>query len=178
MTEVSNHEDKGKVHKDWGKRQHRFFKNRAHGQTEVRGRIRVTRGRIISTRFVVFTCVKYFAFSCCYHVWWKKVPMNQGSSTSSSGQDRDPGPGLPLTGNGLKTGLPRHWASDNERQWCLQLIHTALFKMDNQQGPTVAGDSAQCYVAAWMGGESGGEWLHVYVWLSPFAVHLTLSQLC
>ena len=49
--------------------------------------------------------------------------------------------------------------------------------MDNQQGPTVAGDSAQCYVAAWMGGESGGEWLHVYVWLSPFAVHLTLSQL-
>ena len=22
--------------------------------------------------------------------------------------------------------------------------------------------SAQCYVAAWMGGESGGEWIHVY----------------
>ena len=38
------------------------------------------------------------------------------------------------------------------------------------------GDSVQCYVAAWMGGEFGGEWIHVYAWLSPFAVHLKLSQ--
>ena len=33
----------------------------------------------------------------------------------------------------------------------------------------------RCYVAAWMGGEFGGEWIHVHVWLSPFTVHLTLS---
>ena len=33
-------------------------------------------------------------------------------------------------------------------------------------------NSAQCYMAAWMEGEFGGEWIHVYVWLSPFAVHL------
>ena len=26
-----------------------------------------------------------------------------------------------------------------------------------------AGNSAQCYVAAWMGGKFGGEWIHVYV---------------
>ena len=25
------------------------------------------------------------------------------------------------------------------------------------------GNSAECYVAAWMGGEFGGEWIHVYV---------------
>ena len=25
------------------------------------------------------------------------------------------------------------------------------------------GDSAQCYVAAWMEGKFGGEWIHVYV---------------
>ena len=25
------------------------------------------------------------------------------------------------------------------------------------------GNSAQCYTAAWMGGEFGGEWIHVYV---------------
>ena len=31
-------------------------------------------------------------------------------------------------------------------------------------------------VAAWMGGEFEGEWIHVYAWLSPFAVHLKLSQ--
>ena len=36
------------------------------------------------------------------------------------------------------------------------------------------GNSAQCYVAVWMGGELGGERIHVCVWLSPFAVHLKL----
>ena len=39
-------------------------------------------------------------------------------------------------------------------------------------------NSAQCHVAAWMGGEFGEEWIHVYVWLSPFAVHLKLLQHC
>jgi len=29
---------------------------------------------------------------------------------------------------------------------------------------------------AWMGGELGGEWIHVCGWLTPFAVHLKLSQ--
>ena len=38
------------------------------------------------------------------------------------------------------------------------------------------GNSAQGYVAAWMGEEFGGEWIHVYVCLSPSAVHLKLSQ--
>ena len=38
------------------------------------------------------------------------------------------------------------------------------------------GNSAQCYEAGWIEGELGGEWIHVYVWLSPFAVHLKLSQ--
>ena len=31
-------------------------------------------------------------------------------------------------------------------------------------------NSAQCYVAAWLGGEFGREWIHVYVWLSHSAV--------
>ena len=33
-----------------------------------------------------------------------------------------------------------------------------------------------CYVATWMGREFGGEWVHVYVRLRPFAVHLKLSH--
>ena len=37
-------------------------------------------------------------------------------------------------------------------------------------------NSAQYYVAAWMGGEFGGEWMRVYVWLNPFALHLEPSQ--
>ena len=36
----------------------------------------------------------------------------------------------------------------------------------------------ECNVAAWMGEEFGGEWLHVYAWLSLFAVRLKLSQHC
>ena len=37
------------------------------------------------------------------------------------------------------------------------------------------GNSAQSYVATWMGREFGRESIHVNVWLSPFAVHLKLS---
>ena len=37
---------------------------------------------------------------------------------------------------------------------------------------------AQCYVSAWMGGGLEGELIHIYVWLSPFAVYLKLSQHC
>ena len=29
-----------------------------------------------------------------------------------------------------------------------------------------------------LGREFGGEWIHIYVWLNPFAVHLKLSQYC
>ena len=39
-------------------------------------------------------------------------------------------------------------------------------------------NSAQYYVAAWMGVGFGGEWIHIHVWLSPFALHLKLSQHC
>ena len=54
-------------------------------------------------------------------------------------------------------------------------VHTAIFKMDLLYGTW---NSVQCYVATWVGGEFGGEWLHVYVWLSPFTVHLKLSHHC
>ena len=39
-------------------------------------------------------------------------------------------------------------------------------------------NSAQHYVAAWMGGKSRGEWIHVYVWLSLLIIHLNISQNC
>ena len=37
-------------------------------------------------------------------------------------------------------------------------------------------NSAQCHMLAWMGGELGGGWIHIYVWLSPFVVHLKLQH--
>ena len=40
-------------------------------------------------------------------------------------------------------------------------------------------NSAHCYVPAWMGGGVGGRTdTCMYVWLSPFTVHLKLSQHC
>ena len=39
-------------------------------------------------------------------------------------------------------------------------------------------NSAQCYTAAWMGGGSGEEWIHVCEWLNLLAVHLKLPQHC
>ena len=40
------------------------------------------------------------------------------------------------------------------------------------------GNSAQCYVAAWLAEGFGGEWIRVCAWLRPFAVHLKPSQHC
>ena len=58
--------------------------------------------------------------------------------------------------------------------------YTALYlKWTTKKGLLYStGNSAQCYVAAWMGGEFGGERIHVYVWLSPFTVYLKPSQHC
>ena len=41
-----------------------------------------------------------------------------------------------------------------------------------------AGNSAQCHVAAGMGGEFAGEWIHVHIWLSASTVQLKLRQHC
>ena len=62
-------------------------------------------------------------------------------------------------GKGWEKGIVREWLPDSDL-----LCST--------------GNSAPRYVAARMGGEFGGEWIHVYVWLRPFAGHLKLSQHC
>ena len=59
-------------------------------------------------------------------------------------------------------------------------MYTLLYlkRITNEDLLYSTGNSAQCYVAAWMGGEFAGEWIHVYVWMKTFAVHLKLSQHC
>ena len=57
--------------------------------------------------------------------------------------------------------------------------HTAVFNMENQQGP--AGQPRElCSMSggSGMGGEFGEAWMHVYGWLSAFAVPLKLSRHC
>ena len=39
-------------------------------------------------------------------------------------------------------------------------------------------NSTQCYVPTWMGDGFEGEWINIYVWLSPLTVHLKLLHYC
>ena len=51
--------------------------------------------------------------------------------------------------------------------------------MDSQQDILYSTwNSAECYVATWMGQGVDGECIHAYVWLSPLAVHLKVPQHC
>ena len=78
---------------------------------------------------------------------------------------------IPGVGEGWKEGIVREFGMDTYTLRYLKWI-------TNKDLLYSTGNSAQCYVAAWMGGEFREEWIHVYVWLNPFAVHLKLSQHC
>ena len=74
-------------------------------------------------------------------------------------------------GGGWGKGRVREFGMDTYTLLCLKCI-------TNKDLLYSTGNSAQCYVAAWMRGEFGGEWIHVCVWLSPFTVNLKLSRNC
>ena len=58
-------------------------------------------------------------------------------------------------------------------------VHTAVLKVNNQQGLTVLHRGLCSMLCGCPDGRKpGGEWIPVYVWLSPFAVHLKLPQHC
>ena len=57
-------------------------------------------------------------------------------------------------------------------------IQLYLKWITNKKLPYSTWNSAQCYVTAWMGGEFGGELVHVFVWESFFTVPLKLLQCC
>ena len=57
-------------------------------------------------------------------------------------------------------------------------MYTAIFKMDNQQGPTVQHMELYSMLCGSLDErEFGREWIYGYVWLSPLAAHLKLPQL-
>ena len=64
-----------------------------------------------------------------------------------------------------------------QREFGMDMYTLLYLKWITNKDPLCStGDSAACYVVAWMGGEFGGEWTHIYIWLCPFTVHLKLSQ--
>ena len=72
-------------------------------------------------------------------------------------------------GQGWGAGIVREFGMDMSTLLCLKWV-------TNKGILWATGNSAPCYVAAWMGAGFGGEWRHAYVWLSPFPVDLKLSQ--
>ena len=65
-------------------------------------------------------------------------------------------------------------------------VHTDIFRMGNHSViylewiRTTVKHTEPCSMlcGSWVGGEFGGEWIPVYIWLSCSAVHLKLSQHC
>ena len=68
----------------------------------------------------------------------------------------------------VREGMVRECGTDMDRRLCLKWRTTRTHCSTR--------NAAQGFVAAWMGGETGGEWVPVYVCPSPFALHLKLSQ--
>ena len=71
---------------------------------------------------------------------------------------------LPGVGEGWGEGIFREFGID---------MYTLLYLkcITNKDLLYSTGNSVHGYVAAWMGGMFWGKWIHVCVWLSPFAVH-------
>ena len=70
------------------------------------------------------------------------------------------------------------WGRDI-REFRINMYTLLYFKWITNKDPRYStGNSAQCYVTAWMGKELGGERVHGYMWPSPFAVLLKLVQHC
>ena len=66
---------------------------------------------------------------------------------------------------------------DSQGAWDGQDTLLYFKRIINKGLLTSTGNSVQCYVAARMG-EGFGENIHVYVWMSPFTIHLKSSQNC
>ena len=101
---------------------------------------------------------------------WRKCQEKTSLSGWDSGRSSY---NLQLYTKTLMVTKEEYWESGTDTS---TLLH--LKRITNKGLLYSTGNSAQCYAAAWMGGESRGEWTHVYKRLSRFAVHLKLSQHC
>ena len=78
--------------------------------------------------------------------------------------------------NELMAAKKEGWGEGIIREFGMDMYTLVYLKwVTNNIVSYSSGNSAQCYVEAWMTGESGGECIHVYVRLNPFAVHLKLQ---
>ena len=77
----------------------------------------------------------------------------------------------------IHTKLTNSWFPGGDDDWGLQKghVHTAMFRVDNQWNPIIQHMELSSVLCTILDGRGdGGEWIHVYVWLSPFTVHVSL----
>ena len=68
---------------------------------------------------------------------------------------------------------------ERDKYFGMNVYTLLLVKIDNQYGPTYSTEnSAQCYVAAWMGGDLAGTIDTCVCVAESLHVHLKLSQYC
>ena len=79
----------------------------------------------------------------------------------------------------LKVVVREGWGEGRVREFgIITHTHTYLKWITNKVLLCKTQNSCQSHVAASMGGEFGGGWINVNIRLSPFAIHLELSQHC
>ena len=83
---------------------------------------------------------------------------------------RSTGPGIKISTN---VSGKRMGEEGTAREFGMDMYTLLYFKwITNKDLLYSTGNLIQCYVAAWTGGEFGGEWIYVSVWLSPLVVYL------
>ena len=70
------------------------------------------------------------------------------------------------------------WGGGIRREFEIEYTQLYLKWITSKDLPYSTGNSAQCYVAAWMGGGWRENGYMCIVWLRPFFVHLKLSEQC
>ena len=71
------------------------------------------------------------------------------------------------------------WREGTVREFGMDRYTFLYFKwITNKNLLYSTGNSAQCYVAAWVKEKFIGKWIHIYLWPSPFVIHLRLLQNC
>ena len=66
----------------------------------------------------------------------------------------------------MREGIVREFGMVRYTLLCLERVTNTLLcseRVTNEDLVYSAGNSAQCYMAAWMGGEFGAGWVYVYV---------------
>ena len=82
----------------------------------------------------------------------------------------------------MREGIVREFGMVRYTLLCLERVTNTLLcseRVTNEDLVYSTGNSAQCCMAARMGGEAGGKWVSIVcLWLSPFVGHWKLSQHC